>query len=111
MSKLDDLTIGELKQIQSLIGNKSTTEPYEIGKNYFIRTVTMHLTGKLIAVYPNELVLEKSAWIADSGRFEQFIKEGKVKEVEPFTDKPVIVGRGSIIDATEWNHELPRSQK
>ena len=43
--------------------------PYEVGKNYFIRTVTMSYTGKLIWVGEHELVLESPAWIADSGRF------------------------------------------
>jgi len=31
--------------------------PYEVGKNYFIRTVTMSYTGKLIWVGEKELVL------------------------------------------------------
>lgn len=78
----------------------SVLGPWEIGKKYFIRTVTMHLTGELIGVSAKELVLKDAAWIADSGRFNEALKDiNKCDEVEPFTNN-VIVGRGSIIDAT-----------
>ncbi len=80
--------------------NKGTLGPWEIGKKYFIRTVTMHLTGELVHVSRQELVIKDAAWIADSGRFNEAIKDiTKCKEVEPFVSN-VIVGRGSIIDAT-----------
>ena len=74
--------------------------PWEVGKKYFIRTVTMYHTGELVSVSPQELVLKDAAWIADSGRFHEAIRDvNKCKEVEPFA-KNVIVGRGSIVDAT-----------
>jgi hypothetical protein len=76
--------------------------PWEIGKRYFIRTVTMHLHGRLIDVTQQELVLTEAAWIADSGRFSNFIRRlSKPNEVEPFDPAQiVIVGRGALIDAT-----------
>lgn len=83
---------------------------WQVGKNYVIRTVTMIQTGRLIEVTNDELVLEDAAWIADTGRWMNFLKDGKISEVEPFQD-PIIVGRHSIIDATEWRHKLPREQK
>jgi hypothetical protein len=43
--------------------------PFNIGANYFIRTVTHYHTGRLVEVTENELVLEDAAWIANSGRF------------------------------------------
>jgi hypothetical protein len=74
--------------------------PWEIGKKYFIRTVTMHLTGELVHVSRQELVLKDAAWIADSGRFNEALKDiNKCSEVEPFQNQ-VIIGRGSIVDAT-----------
>ena len=89
-----------------------TAHPFEIEKNYFIRTVTHHLTGKLVEVYPTELVLIDAAWIADDGRLHDSLKSGSFNEVEPFADDlRVIVGRGSIIDAQVFEHKLPRSQK
>ena len=107
--EIDDLTVRELKHIQSLLKGTGETHPYQVGKNYFIRTVTYHYTGKLTKVTSQELVLEDAAWIADDGRFMNALKEGKLNEVEPFQDD-VVIGRGSIIDATLWNFDLPRSQ-
>ena len=87
------------------------THPWKIGKNYLMRTVTMTLTGKLTAVYDNELVLENAAWIADTGRFMQATETGQFSEVEPWKTKEVIVGRGSIIDAGIVSFDPPREQK
>ncbi len=110
---IDNLTVKEIKHIQSLLkGSGDSSHPYKVGKNYFIRTVTHHLTGKLVRVTPKELVLEKAAWIADNGRFYDALKTGNLKEVEPFPmNLEVIVGRGSLIDCVEWTHELPMEQK
>ena len=85
--------------------------PWGIGKKYHIRTVTMHLTGQLKFIGDKELVLESAAWIADSGRFSNFLDNpiDCSNEVEPFKND-VIVGRGSIIDATEI-YELPKDLK
>jgi hypothetical protein len=111
--EIDNLTVKEIKHIQSVLKTESgEVSPYHIGKNYFIRTVTHYLTGKLVQVTSKELVIEQAAWIADSGRFMQFLAEGKLNEVEPFPQElEVIVGRGAIIDAVIWKHELPKSQK
>ena len=84
---------------------------WEMGQKYFIRTVTHHITGRLVGIDTHELVLEDAAWIADDGRFADALKNGTFKEVEPFPDGMVVVGRGSIIDGCYWNHELPREQK
>jgi len=90
---------------------RKADNPWIIGENYLIRTVTMILTGKLLSVGSQELVLEKAAWIADTGRFMQAVKTGSFSEVEPYGDNPVIVGRGSVIDATIVGFELPDKQK
>lgn len=86
--------------------------PWKIGAPYIIRTVTMTLTGELEAVHDQELVLNKAAWIADSGRWADALKTGEFDEVEPFPN-PIIVGRGAIIDATMLNSSthLPTEQK
>lgn len=73
--------------------------PFQIGKTYVIRTVTMIQLGRLTAVYPQELVLEDASWIADTGRFANFLKDPELRsESEPFC-APCIVGRGAIVDA------------
>ena len=87
------------------------TQPYQVGKNYFIRTVTHHYTGRLTAVYEHELVLEDAAWIADDGRFAPAVANGSFVEVEPFPDGEVVIGRGAVLDAVVISFLLPRSQK
>ena len=84
---------------------------WKIGENYVIRTVTMIQVGKLVYLDENELGLETAAWVADSGRWTQFLKDGKVNEVEPFPEGTVIIGRHSIIDACVWKHKLLTEQK
>lgn len=53
----------------------------------------MTVTGKLEKVFDNELLLSNAAWIADTGRFHNAVKDGSFDEVEPFVND-VIVGRG-----------------
>ena len=88
----------------------SYSEMWQVGKNYFIRTVTMHLVGKLVAVTDKELLLSKASWIADSGRFHTALKTGSLDEVEPFVND-VIVNRAAVIDATVWDHSIDLIQK
>ena len=85
--------------------------PYHVGQAYFIRTVTMYYIGKLVAVYPQELVLADAAWIADTGRFHQAMTTGTLAEVEPFGVGEVVIGRGAIVDACLWSHPIPTIQK
>ena len=56
----------------------SSEIPFEVGKKYFIRTVTYHLTGEVEAIKGNFLVLKNGAWIADSGRFNEMIKNESI---------------------------------
>ena len=96
MNVLEMLLMGKKESEPNIKGN----HPYEIGKNYHIRTVTMAISGKLKAVYENELVFENASWVADTGRFSEYLKDtSKVDENEPFKND-VIVGRGALIDMT-----------
>lgn len=107
---IDELTVKEIKHIQSLLKGPSQESPYKIGKAYLIRTVTLYYTGKIERVTPKEIVISDAAWIADTGRFSDALKTGALNEIEPFTDD-VIIGRGSVVDAVEWKHALPREKK
>ncbi len=111
MSTLDNLTLREIKELSALFNKSNPTEHFfQIGKAYFIRTVTMHLIGKLEAVGEKELLMSQASQIADSGRFHEAIKTGKLDEVEPFKDD-IIIGRGAIVDATEWTLDVPKEVK
>lgn len=92
------------------ISKDSINSFFEVGNPYFIRTVTMHLVGKLTKINDKELFLEEASWIADSGRFHDALKTGELNEVEPFIN-PVILNRDCVIDATIWNFKLPKDQK
>ncbi len=108
---IDNLTIKEAREIAAMFGNVSPhlASPWEVGKNYFIRTVTMAQTGRLVSVHPTELVLDDAAWVADTGRFANAVKKAAFDEVEPFPGR-IIVGRQAIIDACEIP-SLPCEQK
>jgi hypothetical protein len=77
----------------------------------FIRTVTHHYTGALIAYDAHWIVLHDAAWIADDGRFADFLKTGEAREVEPYPDGPVLIGVGAVLDISFFTHPLPRKQK
>ena len=85
--------------------------PYEIGQNYFIRTVTHYFIGILLWVGDKEILLENVSWIADTGRFSNALKEGKLNEIEPYPEGHVIIGRGAIIDASPWHFSTTMVQK
>lgn len=102
--------VPKTSQVQSVIEINGETSPWEIGKNYLIRTVTMIQLGRLVKVTDKELVLADACWVADTGRFNQALEKGTLNEIEMF-QRNVIVGRGGIIDATEWLVELPKTTK
>ena len=104
--EVSDETYEKIKQQLGCDSFKDlTTLEDMVGEKYFFRTVTYHMTGRVKKVIGSILELENAAWIAESGRFMNAIKEGKLNEVEPFQDD-VEIGRGSIIDATLWNFDL-----
>jgi hypothetical protein len=84
--------------------------PWVVGTCYIVRTVTYHVVGRLVGVTDHELVFESAAWVADSGRWHEALTTGKLREVEPFP-APVIVGRGSVCDATTWSFPVPAPLK
>lgn len=99
---IDSLTVGELKSLTALLGVQTPKQtPFTTGKNYLIRTVTMAISGKVKGTVGDFLVLEQAAWVADTGRFNEALRDqNKFNEVEPFLND-CIVSLGSIVDATE----------
>jgi hypothetical protein len=80
-----------------------------IGKKIFVRTVTYHLLGRVTKIVGGFVFLEEASWVADSGRFMQFVKDGAVKEVEPIGDW--FFNISSVVDGCIWKHALPKEQK
>ena len=115
MINVEDLTLKQIREIQALLPESSPSaipaHPFPVGENVFVRTVTMHYTGRLDRVTTNELVLLDAAWIADSGRFHVALASGALNEVEPYPPGEVVVPRGGLIDVCRWLHPLPRTAK
>jgi len=112
MMEIDKLTVGEAKQLAQMFCRASGAELWEVGKAYLIRTVTMTLTGRLVAVTEHELALTEAAWIAETGRYANAIETGEFVEVEPYPDgATVLVGRGAVVDACQLATPLPREQR
>ena len=55
--------------------------------------------------------LEKTSWVADSGRFSDFLKSGLQtnSEIEPMGT--TLINMEVIIDITPWKHALPLEKK
>ena len=102
------LTLDDLRSL--LTGESGKSHSFEVGKAYLIRTVTMAYTGRVVAVTESDVVLDEAAWIADTGRFSDALTTGQLSEIEPYPGR-VAVGRGAIVDFSEWSHALPRKQK
>jgi len=108
---MQDMKLSDLQKLLQIFNCVNENESYwQIGKAYFIRTVTMHLIGKIKSYTDKELLLEHAVWVADSGRFHDALKTGSLNEVEPFIND-VILNRDCIVDASEWTHKIPSEQK
>lgn len=95
------LADGDFKEINALSDM--------VGEKFFFRTLTYHLTGKVKKIIGSILELEDAAWIADSGRFMQCIKDGVLNEVEPVGK--AFLNIQSVTDFFPWKHKLPTEQK
>ena len=114
---LNKLSFAELqKEVKALEEKKEKVGTrkigvWQVGQHYVLRTVTMIDVGKLVEVTDHELVLENASWIADTGRWSNFLEKGEYDESEPFPDGRVIIGRDSVIDAVIWKHGEVRKVK
>lgn len=80
-----------------------------VGQKLFIRTVTYHMTGEVVKRMGAFIQLKDAAWIADSGRFNEAIKNGTLSEVEPVGT--AWINLSSVVDFFPWKHKLPTSVK
>jgi len=106
------MNIDKACELEAMLHNvqPSISQPFKIGGTYLFRLVTNYWTGRVVSVGEHEIVIEDAAWIADTGRFHDALITGSLNEVEP-VDGLVIIGRGALVDTTEWRHALPRDQK
>jgi hypothetical protein len=107
---INDLTIGQIKEITNLIGSNNSVLPFEIGKAYLFRTVTHIEVGRVRRIIGKFVELEEASWIADTGRYHDCLKNGTFSEVEPY---PLYTGvnTDALINFAPWPHDLPDQQK
>ena len=95
---------------------KKIKKAFEIGDKYFIRTCTYHYTCEIYGETDDGfLLLKDCAWVADSGRFSNAIKEGveiqECSEIEPLDGLIIRLNKNCIESAIPYNHDLPNKQK
>ena len=88
--------LSDVPKMKPLEGDASN--PYLIvGNDYFIQTVTHYYTGRLVWIGHQEIAVEQAAWIADTGRFHQFMSGEMANEVELYGNGTLLISRGSIV--------------
>jgi len=78
----------------------------QIGKCYFLRGPRNDYVGRVVAIEsPFSVVLEQAAWVANSGRFHEFLRDGRADgmEIEPCGERLVGV---RYDDWFEWPFPL-----
>ncbi len=107
-SAIDNLTIGDVKQLAGMFGSPGRTHSFKVGEKYLIFTVSFFYTGRITSITESDIVLEEAAWIAHTDRLEAAFVKGKLKAVEPCPD-PVGINREAIVSFSIWKHDLPRA--
>jgi hypothetical protein len=109
---IDDLTIGQVKQLTGFLSPQQKPSPFVVGEKYLFRTVTHIDVGEVVSVCGDFLELKQASWIADTGRYYDCLKDGVFNEVEPYPAnvKPYI-NSATLIDFATWPHDLPSEQK
>lgn len=88
------------------------SEFFKKGKGYLIRTVTMIYTGEFIRFDGDHIIIKNAAWIPETERWADSVKDGKFSEVEPYPDdSEVAVNRQACLDIVQVDWKLPREQK
>lgn len=87
----------------------------KVNENWLVQTITHYIIGTIETFDEKEIWFKSGtvSWIANTGRFYNFMRVGVVEEteVEPFCDVPVMVKQGAIVIAAKWVHPLPEKQQ
>jgi len=107
--------VKEVTELRSILSKppaptKEPESPLRIDNAVFVRAVTHYHTGRIVKLTEQEVVLADAAWIASTGRFSAALTSGVLDEIEPYPGL-VSIGRGAIVDVTDWLHALPRGIK
>lgn len=107
---INDLTLGEVKEINNLVSHsafENNNYKYIKGQKICIRGVTMIYTGIVEEDLNDAVVLSSACWIADTGRWSEFLKnpEKNVSESEMYPENTKIpIFKGIITDSCIISH-------
>lgn len=95
-------------------GGPTRALPFDINKQYLMRTIGYHWIGRVQSIVGRFLILEEASWVADTGRYSEAL-DGKIgelqsSELEP-SPRPVIINTDHITDAVEYPFKIPRGVK
>src|ERR1035437_3068677 len=101
--EMSDELYEKLKEEITIDGGKEVNN-YEdlVSGKYYFRTVTYHSVGEVKKIVGRFAYLKNASWIADSGRFNEAIKNGTLNEVEPVGD--AFVNLDTVVDFFPWKH-------
>lgn len=108
---MDTITVNGIEYVsKDIIGTMapiSTDEP-PYGGVMLVQTVTAFYVGEIVSVHQQEIVMRDACWVADAGRYHQFLRgeHDSNVELEPLPDGNVIIGRGSIVLAVPYSRKL-----
>lgn len=81
--------------------------PIRLKNTVFIRTVTHYYVGNIAIIDKDSLVLTGASWVAwPNEQHGEILATGRISDTQ-LIPHPVAIGRGAIIDMTDWLHELP----
>ena len=110
--EISEETFEKLKDQLMADGGKEVNN-YEdlVGQKIFFRTVTYHALGEVKKIVGRFVHLKSASWIADTGRFMGWIKDGVQtnSEIEPVGE--MFVNMDTVVDFFIWKHKLPLEQK
>lgn len=109
---VDNLTLGQIKELSKYLPKQGTEAPsqgFEVGKRYFVRTVTFHYLGEVVEIHSRCVIMKNVTWVADDGRFNKAMKGewDSQAEHEPYPGATRVgLFYSAMVDAAEWQHDL-----
>lgn len=90
----------------------SSNFPHAVGDKVVIRTVTYHHVGVVKTVGEGYVILTDASWIADSGRWGEFLRTGSPSESEKYP-RDCVVYFGAMVDSSDFaaDVKLPEATK
>lgn len=114
MTKTIEISDEKYEEIKTQLGEDfKDINSYEdlIGEKMFFRTVTYFALGEVKKIVGRFAYLKTASWIADTGKFSAFIKDGVQENSEIEYVKEMFLNLDTVVDMIRWTHKLPTETK